>query len=362
MIRNLTSLRFVFVMFVFMSHFLGSVHRGYFDFGGECGVAFFFILSGFVMSVGYGEKVADGRFATLPFFRRHLRRLYPLHLFALTAMLALDWRMGIEPKPLPLVAHVLLIQTWIPSDQFIFFGNGASWFLCDILFFYLVFAWLYKWSMRSSTRRLVAVALVVAAVYFPLAVFLPKSYMNCLLYSNPLLRMIDFSLGIIAFRLYRSDAGKVVRRWLDERGPAVSTMLELAVVLSWVGLYFLYEQTDAMLRCSSLLWAPMFLAVWFFASADGRGGLITRLLHTRPLQSLGRISFEFYMLHLLVFRIVLHMVVAWIPDFGHVAGIADILTDGRYLVLLAIDFVVSIAVSHAASIALKHLTLNVKRQ
>ena len=44
MIATLQSLRFVFVMMIFMSHF---AYRGFtpFDAGGDCGVAFFFLLS-----------------------------------------------------------------------------------------------------------------------------------------------------------------------------------------------------------------------------------------------------------------------------------------------------------------------------
>jgi peptidoglycan/LPS O-acetylase OafA/YrhL len=50
------SLRFVFVMMIFMSHF---AYRDVnpFDAGGDCGVAFFFLLSGFVMSMGYGRSI-----------------------------------------------------------------------------------------------------------------------------------------------------------------------------------------------------------------------------------------------------------------------------------------------------------------
>ena len=51
MISALQSLRFVFVMMIFMSHFsYGGLMP--FDAGGDCGVAFFFLLSGFVLTLG----------------------------------------------------------------------------------------------------------------------------------------------------------------------------------------------------------------------------------------------------------------------------------------------------------------------
>ena len=66
---TLQSLRFVFVMMIFMSHF---AYRGVspFDAGGDCGVTFFFLLSGFTMSMGYGCSIADGSFRLAHYFRR----------------------------------------------------------------------------------------------------------------------------------------------------------------------------------------------------------------------------------------------------------------------------------------------------
>ena len=65
MIKNLQSLRFIFILLVFMSHITWASIS--FDFGGECGVSFFFILSGFVLSVGYGTRIENGEFRNRQF-------------------------------------------------------------------------------------------------------------------------------------------------------------------------------------------------------------------------------------------------------------------------------------------------------
>ncbi|MBQ7870061.1 MAG: hypothetical protein IJ355_07030 [Prevotella sp.] len=52
MIETLQSLRFIFFVMIFMSHF-GYDGRPTFDAGGDCGVSFFFILSGFVGEPSY---------------------------------------------------------------------------------------------------------------------------------------------------------------------------------------------------------------------------------------------------------------------------------------------------------------------
>lgn len=76
MIESLQSLRIIFVAMVFMSHF--ALNTTPFDYGGDCGVAFFFMLSGFVLSHAHGGQVADGSYAAGRFFKKRLFKLYPL--------------------------------------------------------------------------------------------------------------------------------------------------------------------------------------------------------------------------------------------------------------------------------------------
>ena len=97
-----------------------------FDFGGEGGVAFFFVLSGFVLSYGYGPRVSRGEFKGKRFFWKHFWHLYPLHLLFFSATVALDYRLGVTYDALQIVTSLLLVQTWIPSDHTLFVANGVS--------------------------------------------------------------------------------------------------------------------------------------------------------------------------------------------------------------------------------------------
>lgn len=345
MIRNLTSLRFVFVMLVFMNHFLGSILPKTFDFGGECGVSFFFILSGFVLSVGYGQKIEQGLFSTRSFFVRHFRKLYPLHLLTLAAMLALDGRMGQVPKAAQTVANLLLVQTWIPSDRFVFYGNGASWFLCDIFFFYLIFSLLYRACMKAALRKILLGMLVVLCVYFPLVLLLPKEYVNCFLYSHPLLRSIDFVLGILTYRLYQHLTAAGRQTFVDRMSASQVTLAEVTFVFLFVFLAIVYEHCDVALRSVSFFWPFMPFTILFFSLADKAGGRLSRLLHSRLLMRLGGISFEIYMLHLLVLRIMLHFAIRFLPDYTGLTGAWQLLSDGRYLLLLTVILLLTIALA-----------------
>ena len=86
MIATLQSLRFVFVMLIFLSHFdYKDIHA--LDAGGDCGVAFFFLLSGFVLSLGYGPQISEGSFSFGRFLKRRLLKCYPLHILCLLLFL-----------------------------------------------------------------------------------------------------------------------------------------------------------------------------------------------------------------------------------------------------------------------------------
>ena len=70
-ISVLQGARFFFALLIFFSHCPLPHTTQPFDFGGELGVSFFFILSGFVMSWGYGPRVSRGEFSVRKFFWRH---------------------------------------------------------------------------------------------------------------------------------------------------------------------------------------------------------------------------------------------------------------------------------------------------
>ena len=108
-IATFQSLRFVFIMLIVFSHIIGKS----FDYGGECGVSFFFMLSGFVLSLGYGDSVRVGQFSTRRFFLRQLSKFYPLHLLMLVVFVVLDARLGIIYNWQHLLPSVLLLQSWI---------------------------------------------------------------------------------------------------------------------------------------------------------------------------------------------------------------------------------------------------------
>lgn len=300
MIQTLHSLRFIFIMLIVFSHIIGKT----FDFGGECGVSFFFMLSGFVLSLAYGAKVAEGSFRTRPFMLRQLLKFYPLHLLMLTAFVVLDARLGRFYDWQHLLPNVLLLQSWIPFDEYFFVANGVSWFLCDILFFYVVFSLAYRVLNRMRTTHLLALGLVVLLLYIVLASSIPLWSVNSILYASPLTRLIDFCLGILLCRLYRSDCCSDLERRLKDSRTATVTVCEICLFALLVLSFFAYEEMSLRWRCAALFWLVIPPLLLFFAVSDKLGGCVTGLLHHPILLWCGGISMEIFLIHILVLRIV----------------------------------------------------------
>ncbi len=353
-IAALQSARFPFALLVWLSHLEVPSLSAPFDFGGECAVSFFFVLSGFLLARAYGGRVADGGFSTRGFLFRHFCKLYPLHLLLFAAVLALDTADGRVWSPVQLAANLLLVQTWLPSGSFTFIVNGVSWYLCDIFFFYLAFALLYRVAARLSLRQSVAAFALYAVVYAALVWRMPEQWVNPVLYVNPLLRLPDFAAGIVLFRLCVSPrAGSFAQRC------PVCVLRALPVALVFAA-WWLYGLLPHSVGCQLLLLPFSAAVVGLLFLADGRKlsadncrlsadtrkysadtrkfsadtrkfsadtrkfsvdarkfsvgtrrfsvdtckFLVDGFLHSRAGLWLGGVSFEFYMCHPLVFRLV----------------------------------------------------------
>lgn len=304
MIIELQSLRGLFIFFIFLHHL--SV----FPAGGDWGVSFFIILSGFVLSLGYGERAISGRLPVLPFVRRRLSKIYPLHLICLL-LGALFLTRKFAPGLFKVWGlNMVLLQAWVPDENIYFSGNPVAWYLSCFLFFYFVFPWVVP---LVSRMRLWAAALLVA-LYFAAVNLVPEHLMVGLIYINPAFRVFDFLLGILLWRVWKQMEPQTAFR---SRSVTAKSLVELAVVglsVVWVVVYPAVAQRYGM---ASYWWPINLLIVFIFASFSGSGGIISRMLRWQPLVWFGNRSFAFYMTHYLVIHMLFH-----IMDYAPFAAVA----------------------------------------
>ena len=261
------------------------------------------MLSGFVLSLAYSERITKGLFSTKPFVVKQWIKIYPLHILTFIVMFALDIRLEKYCDITAVIANILLLQSWVPADSFYFVANSPSWFLCDILFFYVVFSSLNKYILRSDNRKLLAISLVVILLYICLMAVLPTYLVNPILYANPLTRLLDFIVGIILYKLYVSDNGIALRDKLNGKSFLTVSLMELSVILLVVITAILYPHLPQRVRTVSIFWLAIPLFIFFFAMTDKHSGVISKFLQGKTMLWLGNISFCIYIIHVPVLRI-----------------------------------------------------------
>tara|TARA_R110000751_G_scaffold28245_2_gene73851 strand:- start:1720 stop:2484 length:765 start_codon:yes stop_codon:yes gene_type:complete len=102
-------------------------------------VTYFFILSGFVIVIAYGnkEKVTFGNY-----IKRRFARIYPVYGLAIVILLAYYLSLGKTIDYKGLFLNISMLQSWTPGYALSF--NSPGWSLSIELFFYISFPFLFN--------------------------------------------------------------------------------------------------------------------------------------------------------------------------------------------------------------------------
>lgn len=273
---SIQALRAVFILMIFLSHFpFGeSVDM---SFMGDCGVSMFMMLSGYTMMLAYGGRASTaGGIEWIPFMRRRLARIYPVHLLCFSVCSI--WGGGL----LAAVAGLLLLQSWVPDAGVFFSYNAPSWFLSSLLLCYALFPALSRVAV-SRPKEFGFLLLGIISVYLPVAALLPEEFDLFGLYVWPPARLIDFMIGM----------------WLYVAGPRLDSAWWRAGAVALFGAAcVLWFYSPEWLRLASLWYVPSAAVIAAFAGA-GKGGYngATGAWAPAALVWLGNSSYGFYMIH-----------------------------------------------------------------
>ncbi len=309
MIRSLQGLRFFFIVTIIVSHLTTPNGFKYYCYSfGETGVSFFFMLSGFMLSYGYWGKIARGEFSYRVFLRRRLIKIYPLYLSVLLLTTFFDWRDGAVYPWWQYVAHTLLLQSWCAEQRIVYSLVNPAWFLSCIVAFYCAFKWLCRFIVGGTAKVVCIVLCLMASLYVALCCILSEDYSGGFVYTFPALRIMDFMLGIALYRICLcSQWGSKVCQRIRRMSKCSLNLLDLAMVGMYPLLCLCERWIEPNLRCVPYQWLPVMIWIVYFFASDGadHSGLITRLLGSKVCRWLGSLSFEMYILHIIVSRFIL---------------------------------------------------------
>lgn len=264
---------------------------------GYTAVSFFFVLSGYILSVVYlrHEKPVNKR----RFWIARIARIFPLYCITLLAdtphayhqrLLTQTPAIALQHTAISFTASFLMLQAWYMKLGGI---NLPSWSISVEALFYLLFPWIGVAIWRLNLRQTICLAAAIyvlgmTGIYVLIRANLPEMFLK----YNPILHLISFILGIALARMHTS--------WLAS--PALKLRLErLATPLIAVSLLLLAIITQYSDRIPYLLMHDGLLALPFagllLAFATG-GHLSARLLSASWLVVLGEASYGLYLIHI----------------------------------------------------------------
>ncbi len=313
-IRPLTGLRIFAAVWVVLFHFRPLLYAATPDFTasiaplldrGAQGVDLFFILSGFVLTWTYIDRMGRSwsTRATLHFLWLRLARVWPVYLVTLhLAALWIIFTLNVGHVPAQnvdqltatgYVRQIFLAQLWF---QPYFDGSswdGPAWSISAEWLAYLMFGLLalVVFRVARATRARSLVLLAVAVSLPPVMLLLATGHFYTPWSWLPRIIM-QFTAGALACaavrRLRPSDRAR--------RGAGVLALVLVGAIvgtLYWFDAHPLPEVIDSG-GVVDVLFVPLVIAL-----AVGAGTL-PRLLSTRLLVYAGQVSFSLYMVHELV--------------------------------------------------------------
>ncbi|MGV9288829.1 acyltransferase family protein [Streptomyces sp. NPDC003719] len=298
-LASLTSLRFFAAFAVFVHHFNGVSAGGgvwrvpdLFPYSkiGAHGVTFFFVLSGFLLT--WSHKPTNGKGT---FYWRRFGRIYPAHLVAAVAAIAVFYGMGNDhTDAVSLISSLLLVQAWLPNAMPTLPGNPVTWTLSVELLFYALFPLLIG-RLRAWRTRTLAIVTVAGLVAMWAVHVAADHYLNAhdasWVMRHPVVYLPQFLVGV-TFAIALRRGHRVPLR------PTVVVALLLVYGVAFTrapdwGSRFVAHQMECTVRPVVAVLSVLLIAACVQNEAAGRA----RLLTNRSLIMLGASSYAFYLVH-----------------------------------------------------------------
>lgn len=327
-IKSFVGLRLLFAIAIFLHHYdsLRDLQipgfGGYYDFlfEGFIGVNFFFILSGFVVNYGYGEKlkkhqVTDGQFV---FYR--FARLWPLHIVTLVMASCVYKAFGAWFTPNFWIS-ISMLQSFVPVTNAAFMFNGLAWSISVEMFFYIAFCGLIYLSKK---KKIVLLLVLIGASIVAINYSSQFNNIEWLIYINPFFRLMDFVAGMILSEFFlnmKLDLSKKI--W---------TLLEISSLLLLVFMAYIAVKYSVLifLRYDLYYIVPISILIFIFANNKG---YISDLLSSKGFQFLGGLSFEIYLVHQMIINTLKNQLFDYLTSMN------------RVLVFTVITFTISVLVA-----------------
>lgn len=239
----------------------------------------FMVISGFGMCCGYYDKVKENSISNKEFYGRRYKKIWPF--FALVCLIDVIMSPSIN-SVYELIANMTLCQGLLPNPQISVIG--VSWTLGVIFVFYMLFPF-YCYLIDNKKK-----AVLVIAIAFIFNILCKQYFFD----ADHMLSGYDSRQNIIYCAVYFLIGGGVYlyRELFEKRGKIGNAVVLISTVLSLIAFAVFIPNTVILVFMSSTV----------LIYAIGVGGV--GLLKNPFTQFISGISFEIYLCHMMVYRLV----------------------------------------------------------
>ena len=276
------------------------------------GVTFFFISSTFLLAMRHPFRRLTLR-EYGHFVVSHALRIYPLHWLGLALLIALALLVTGETVNWGATAlSALLLHSWSPVHDVHYGLNPVAWYLCALLFCYLIYPfmarWLGQWRLWHKVILAIVLAIILGTILLPLDIPHREA-----VFVNPLSHVLDITVGLSLIHLYH-----ILKARFPRVNYRTATILEVLALLS-LAIVIAVNIATTWIRPweDVIIWLiPQGAILIVLAWLGGQEGAIGQLLLSKPLQWLGSISFEVYVLQFVAFQLFGYVVSPLAAHFG----------------------------------------------
>ena len=289
--------------FCFVGIFLTHVAYPY-DFGSGF-TTFFFVFAGFIQFYSFKKnKFELSKESYKKFILNKVIKNYPIYL--ITLLLSIPYIYPTEHFAFNIkdfLIHLFMLQVWLPTyGGKIYMFNGLSWFLADMMWFYIIIPILYyfvkKFRYDRSNKKIVLLSILAILLNLCIAYFFRNNIETYskrwwLLYISPFSRFCNCLLGFFMGAYYIKNEKKLIKN-VNSFSKVLFTVFELIALSTIILINHKIHLPGSFYICG-LGFFPTALTLIFVFSFNK--GYISDFLSNKLFVNLGKNCIAYYMLH-----------------------------------------------------------------
>lgn len=293
---QITSTRFIAAISVVIYHYGRDVFpfnilflKKWFDVA-NIGVSYFFLLSGFILTIVYYEKNIRNQIRKSEFYILRIARVYPIYIISLLLIiiprLISSWEILATSK---FAVHLLLLQSWVP--KYTLTWNFPAWSLSVEIFFYLLFPFVLAFLTKLNGKSLYIFMLVFWLISLTIFIYyvqylspLNNKLTDTFFLFNPIPHLNAFIFGV--------GGGIIFRRTSHRISPKIAALFLIVSIITFIIL--IYMPNSIIKYAHNGMMAPVFILFLFGIILNE--SVISRILSMRYAEVLGEISYGIYIL------------------------------------------------------------------